>query len=308
MGIGRRQFISVLGGAAVAWPPAARAQQPKMPVVGFLADGTPEGFAPRVAGFKRGLSDTGFIEGRNVAIKSRWAHGNYDLLPALADDFVREHVSAIVTAGTEKVTRAAKNATTTIPIVATVAGDPVKRGLVASINRPGGNLTVVSLFTASSNPLVAKRVEIMHELVPNVTTVGWLVDTNILDYDDELHDIQRATEALGLKLAVARVGADSEIEAAFASLIRNAAGALLDTGPVFYGQSRAGPRPCCTRARTGDVRMAHIRRRGWSDELWERHQCRLSASGRLCGPCSKRRKRRRSTRCTAKQNRIDRQS
>jgi len=180
-------------------------------------------------------SDTGFIEGRNVAIESRWAHGNYDLLPALADDFVREHVSAIVTAGTEKVTRAAKNATTTIPIVATVAGDPVKRGLVASINRPGGNLTVVSLFTASSNPLVAKRVEIMHELVPNVTTVGWLVDTNILDYDDELHDIQRATEALGLKLAVARVGADSEIEAAFASVIRNGAGALLDTGPVFYG-------------------------------------------------------------------------
>jgi putative tryptophan/tyrosine transport system substrate-binding protein len=206
-----------------------------MPVVGFLSDGTPEGFAPRLAGFKRGLSDTGFIEGRNVAIEPRWVRGNYDLLPALASDLVRRQVSTIVTSGSERVTRAAKDATTTIPIVAIAAGDPVKRGLVASINHPGGNLTVVSLFTSSSNPLVAKRVEIMHEMVPKVATLGWLVDANILDYDDELHDIQSAAQLFGLKLAIARVGSNSELEAAFASLIRDGAGTLIETGPVIYG-------------------------------------------------------------------------
>jgi putative tryptophan/tyrosine transport system substrate-binding protein len=234
VGMRRRDFITLLGGTAVAWPLAARAQQPASSVVGFLADGTPEGFAPRVAAFRRGLSDTGFIDGQNIAIELRWARRNYDLLPALAGDLVRRQVSVIATAGSEKVTRAAKEATTTIPIVATVAGDPVKRGLVASINHPGGNLTVISLFTSSSNALVAKRVEITHELVPKVATVGWLVDANILDYDDQLHDLQSAAQALGLELATARVGQDSELEAAFASLIREGAGALIETGPVFY--------------------------------------------------------------------------
>ena len=140
----------------------------------------------------------------------------------------------IITAGSEKVTRAAKDATTTIPIVATAAGDPVKHGLVESINHPGGNLTVVSLFTSSSNALVAKRVELMRELLPKVTTVGWLVDKNILDYEDQLHDMQNATRAFGLKLSIAQVGPDSDLEAAFASLARDGAGALFETGPVLY--------------------------------------------------------------------------
>jgi len=139
-----------------------------------------------------------------------------------------------VTLSSEKVTRAAKEATSTIPIVATMAGDPVKRGLVASINHPGGNLTVVSLFTSSSNALVAKRVEIMHEVVPKIATFGCLVDANILDYDDQLNDTQSAAQAFGLKLAIARVGQDSELEAAFASLVRDGAGALLETGPVLF--------------------------------------------------------------------------
>jgi len=233
IGIGRRKFVAGLGGA-IAWPLAARAQQQAMPVVGFLADGTPEGFAPWVAAFKRGLSDTGFIEGQNVAIVFRWARGNYDLLPTLAGGLVHQQVSAIVTLSSEKVTRAAKEATSTIPIVATMAGDPVKRGLVASINHPGGNLTVVSLFTSSSNALVAKRVEIMHEVVPKIATFGCLVDANILDYDDQLNDTQSAAQAFGLKLAIARVGQDSELEAAFASLVRDGAGALLETGPVLF--------------------------------------------------------------------------
>lgn len=235
----RRDFISLLGGAAAGWSTTARAQQPAMPVVGFLADGTPEGFAPRLAAVSRGLQERGFIEGRNVAIEPRWARRNFELLPSLADDLVRRKVSVIVTVGTEKVTRAAKDATTTIPIVATMSGDPVSRGLVASINHPGGNLTVVSLFTSSSNALIAKRVELLHEVVPKATTVGWLVDTNILDYDDQEREIQSAAQAFGLKLAIVRVDGNSDVEAAFASLVGDGAGAITTTGPLFYdGRAR----------------------------------------------------------------------
>lgn len=230
----RRDFITLLGGAAAGWPVTARAQQPATPVVGFLADGTPEGFAPRFAAVKRGLEETGFIEGRNVAIEPRWARRNYELLPSLVDDLVRRKVSVIVTVGSEKVTRAAKNATTVIPIVATASGDPVSRGLVASINHPGGNLTVVSLFTSSNNTLIGKRVELLHEVVPKATTLGWLVDTDILDYDDQAHEIHSAAEAFGLKLAIARVDGNSDVEAAFASLVRDGAGAITTTGPLLY--------------------------------------------------------------------------
>lgn len=231
----RRDFITLLGGTAAGWPVTARAQQqPAAPAVGFLADGTPEGFAPRLAAVKRGLYEAGFTDGQNVAIEPRWARRNYELLPSLAGDLVRRKVSVIVTAGSEKVTRVAKDATTTIPIVATVAGDPVERGLVASINHPGGNLTVVSLFTSSSNVLIAKRVELLHEVVPKVTTLGWLVDANILDYDDELHELQSAAEALGLKLAIARVDGHSDLELAVASLVRDGSGALIETGPIVY--------------------------------------------------------------------------
>jgi len=231
----RRDFITLLGGTAAGWSVTARAQQqPATAVVGFLADATPEGFAPRLAAVKRGLYDTGFVEGQNIAIEARWARRNYELLPSLADDLVRRKVSVIVTVGSEKVTRAAKNATTTIPIVATAAGDPVSRGLVASINHPGGNLTVVSLFTSSSNALIAKRLELLHEVVPNATTLGWLVDTNILDYDDEERDIRSAAKAFGVKLAIARADGNSDAEAALASLVRDGAGAIATTGPIVY--------------------------------------------------------------------------
>ncbi len=230
----RRDFITLFGGAAAGWPVTVRAQQGARSTVGFLADGTPEGFAPRLAAMKRGLEETGFADGRNVTIEPRWARRNYELLPSLADDLVRRKVSVIVTVGTEKVTRAAKDATATIPIVATMSGDPVGRGLVASINHPGGNLTVVSLFTSSSNALIAKRVELLHEVVSKATTLGWLVDTNILDYDDQEHEIRSAAQAFGLKLATARVDGDSDVEAAFTSLVRDGAGAITMTGPLFY--------------------------------------------------------------------------
>jgi putative ABC transport system substrate-binding protein len=230
----RRDAMLVFGGVALGWPLAVAAQQPSLPIVAFLADGTPEGFAPRVAGVRRGLSDMGFVEGRDVVFEFRWARGNYDLLPDLVSDLVRRNVSVIVTAGTEKVTRAAKDATTTIPIIATVSGDPVRRGLVASVNRPGGNLTVVSLFTSSNNPLVAKRVELLHEVSPRLAKIGWLVDLNILDYDDQLHDLLRAAQVFGFGVKVAQVPRESEMAPAFASLMREGAGAILETGPLFY--------------------------------------------------------------------------
>jgi putative ABC transport system substrate-binding protein len=229
----RRDLFTALG-AALMLPRAVVAQPSSMPVVGFLADATPEGFAPRVAGLRRGLAERGFVEGQTVAIEFRWARGDYDHLGALAKDLVRRPVAVIVTAGTEKVTRAAKDATTTIPIVAVMSGDPVKRGFVASVNRPGGNLTVVSLFTSSNNALVSKRVELVHELVPKITTLGWLVDANILDYGDQLHDLQSAAQAFGLAIKIMQVTRESDLEPAFASLVRDGVGAILETGPLMY--------------------------------------------------------------------------
>jgi len=231
----RRDFIRLLGGTAAGLPVTARAQQqPATAAVGFLADGTPEGFAPRLAAVKRGLHEAGFTDGQNVAIEPRWARRNYELLPSLASDLVRRKVSVIVTAGSEKVTRVAQDATATIPIVATVSGDPVARGLVAGITHPGGNLTVVSLFTSSSNALIAKRVELLHEVVPKVTTFGWLVDANILDYDDQQHELENAAKAFDLKLAVARVDGQSDLESTVASLVRDGSGALIESGPIVY--------------------------------------------------------------------------
>jgi putative tryptophan/tyrosine transport system substrate-binding protein len=230
----RRDFFRILGMAVVSAPVIAGAQQSSVPVVAFLADGTPEGFAPRVAAVRRGLSDMGFTDGRDFIFVSRWARGNYDLLPGLVADLVRQQVSVIVTAGSEKVARAAKDGTATIPIVATVAGDPVSRGLVTSVNRPGGNVTVVSLFTSSNNALVAKRIELLHELAPKIARIGWLVDANILDYDDQLRDLLRAAQTFGIEVKVARVRKDTDLESAFATLIRDGAGAMLETGPVFY--------------------------------------------------------------------------
>ncbi len=234
VGIERRQFISLLGGTAVAWPLAVRAQQPALPVIGFLSDATPEAFARSLTGFHRGLAEMGFTDGRNLAIEYRWARGHYDMVPDLAADLVRRQVIAIVTSGSENVTRRAMAATTTIPIVGMLAGDPVKRGLVASVNRPGGNVTVVSLFTFTNNALVEKRVELAHQLVPKAAIVGWLVDSNILDYDDQLSDLQRAAQFLGLETKAARVPREADLEGAFASLVGQGAGVILETGPTIF--------------------------------------------------------------------------
>ena len=232
----RRAAIAGVGAAAV-FPFLTHAQPAAPPVVGVLGDATAESSEPRLAGLRRGLAEMGFVEGKNVALEPRWAAGDYDLLPRLAADLVRRRVAVIVTTGSERPTRAAKAATDTIPIVAVVAGDPVARGLVASINRPGGNLTVVSLFT-SSNALVAKRVELIHELVPKAASIGWLADAHILDFEEERHDFEAAAQALGLAAKIASATRDGDIEAGVKSLIEQGAAAILAAGPLMGSHRR----------------------------------------------------------------------
>jgi putative ABC transport system substrate-binding protein len=228
----RRAVIVFVIAASVALPALAQAQK-AMPIIGFLSDAAPEAVGSRLSGFQRGLAEMGFVDGKNVVIEFRGSRGDYDVLPSLAADLVRRQVAVIVTTGSEKVTRVAKTATSTIPIVATVAGDPVRRGLVASVARPGGNLTVVSLFTSSDNALIAKRLELLHELVPKAAIVGWLADANILDYEAERQDFRQAAQALGLEPKVVPLTRDGDLEKAFASFADEGIGALLESGPIL---------------------------------------------------------------------------
>jgi putative ABC transport system substrate-binding protein len=184
----RRKFITLLGGAAAAWPLAARAQQPAMPVIGFLNGTTPVEWAPFVTAWRRGLSESGFVEGRNVDIVYEWAENHPDRLPTMADGLVRRRVSVIVASGGgAAVARAAKEATKTIPIVFVVAGDPVRLGLVAALNRPGGNVTGINLLLSESG---GKRLELLRELLPKATTVGWLFNPDSPPAAAEVGDVE----------------------------------------------------------------------------------------------------------------------
>jgi putative tryptophan/tyrosine transport system substrate-binding protein len=230
----RRAFIAFLGGAAT-WPLAARAQQKAMPVVGFLSSTSPGPFARFVAAFQQGLSETGYIDGQNVAIEYRWAEGRYDRLPALAADLVGRKVDVIATSGAGISALAATSATSTIPIVSVFGDDPVATGLVTSLARPGGNLTGVSILTVE---LMQKRLELLSELVPQARVVALLVNPNNESTPRIIRDVQEAARVKGLQLAILKAGTESEIDAAFASLIEQQAGALVVGADPFFTERR----------------------------------------------------------------------
>jgi len=230
----RRAFITLLGGAAVAWPLAARAQkQPTMPVVGFLNTRAPGEDTHLLAAFRQGLSETGYVEGKTVAIEYRWAEGHNDRLPALAADLVRRRVTVI--AANSQATIAARAATTTIPIVFITGSDPVQVGFVASLNRPGGNLTgVASLDTE----LGRKRLQLLHELLPKAGTIAALVNPTFPGSDIQARDLQAAASTLGLKLHILHASTERDINTAFATLARlQASGLVIGNDPFFTSWS-----------------------------------------------------------------------
>jgi putative ABC transport system substrate-binding protein len=222
----RREFVSLLGGAATAWPLVARAQQPPKPVIGFLGGVSPAAYAPFMSGFHKGLKEGGYVEGQNVAIEYRWAEGQYDRLPAMAADLARGRVAVIAVTGTPAAL-AAKAATTTIPIVFVIGNDPVKLGLVASLNRPGGNATGVNFFVAE---LGSKQLGLLHELIPAAKRVGLLVNPSNPLTEPFTRDVTAAASAIGFEIDVVQVGDSREVEAAFGKLLHNKADALL-VGP-----------------------------------------------------------------------------
>jgi putative tryptophan/tyrosine transport system substrate-binding protein len=229
----RREFISLVGAATVVRPLAARAQQ-AMPVIGFLGSTSPDYSLHLVAAFRQGLKGAGFIEGQNTLIEYRWAEGHYDRLLALATDLVRHEVTVIVTLGGAPAAQAAKSATLTIPIVFVTGGDPVQLGLVASLNRPGGNLTGVS---ALSNTLAAKQLELLHELMPAAPLVAFLVNPNNPLTEPDAKDLRAAAHSVGQQILLLNAGAESDIGKAFTLLVQQHAGALIvQADPLFNNQ------------------------------------------------------------------------
>jgi putative tryptophan/tyrosine transport system substrate-binding protein len=228
--IRRREFITLLGSAAAAWPLVVRAQQPRIPVIGFLNSGTRGGFAHQVAAFHQSLNEAGFVEGRNVVIEYRWAEAHYDRLPALAADLVRRQVT-VIAATTTPAALAAKAATSAIPIVSTAAADPVAAGLVAGLGRPGGNVTGVSNYLTD---LGAKRLELLHELVPNATTVGMLVNPNYPDIEAQRRDVTEAAGKFGYQVHVVNAASEGDFERVFATLVQLKAGALLISPDALF--------------------------------------------------------------------------
>jgi putative ABC transport system substrate-binding protein len=229
----RREFITLLG-SAVAWPMAARAQQPAMPVIGFLNSASPVGFAPFAAAFRQGLHEAGYVEGQNVMVEYRWAEGRYERLPALAAELVRRKV-IVIAATSSPAALAAKAATSTVPIVFTTGDDPIKLGLVASLNQPGGNVTGVSSLLVE---LGSKQLGLLHELAPTTAAIAALVNPNFPGTETQLRNVEAAARVLGLQLIVLRASTDQEIEAAFAIMARHGGDALLVGADPFFAQRR----------------------------------------------------------------------
>jgi putative ABC transport system substrate-binding protein len=231
----RRTFMGALAGGLLAAPLAARAQPPAMPLIGYLSSSSPDFSAALVAGFHRGLGEAGFVEGRNVTVEYRWALGQYDRLPALAAELARRKPAVLVAVGGEPSALAAKAATSTIPIVFSVGGNPIRLGLVASYNRPGGNATGISILTTS---LEAKRLELLHEVVPRAPTIGYLLHESPVA-TTQRRDVEEAARALGLQIQVLRANTDREIDAAFKTLAERRIGALLVAASPFLDTRQA---------------------------------------------------------------------
>jgi putative ABC transport system substrate-binding protein len=232
----RREFITLLGGAAATWPLAARAQQPAMPVVGLVTGGSPEAAVRMGGGFRRGLNEGGYVEGQNVTVEYQWLDGQYDRLPSLMADLVRRRVAVIATPGSNPAALAAKAATTTIPIVFGVGADPIELGLVASLARPGGNATGINFFVAD---IAAKRLGLLHDLVPKAVRIAVLINpANASTAEATLRDMPEAARALGLQIVVLNASTGREIEAAFATLVRDRADALFVGADAFFNSRR----------------------------------------------------------------------
>ena len=232
----RREFITLLGGAAVAWPLAARAQQPAMPVIGVLDSISSDSVREYLAPFRQGLGEAGYVEGQNVAIEYRWAQGRYDRLPELANDLVRRQVNVIAVPSSTPASLAAKAATTTIPIVFSVGNDPVKLGLVASLGRPGGNATGVNFFIAE---LAAKRLGLLHELVPGAARVAVLANpADAIRTKSYVRDVEAAGRAIGMQIRVLNASSISEIDAAFATVVNERMDALFVVPDSFFANRR----------------------------------------------------------------------
>ena len=231
----RRAFIALLGGAA-AWLLGARAQQPAMPVIGYLSARSPEDTTHLLAGFRQGLADGGFIEHQNVTIEYRWALGQYDHLPALATELTRLPVVVVVSTGGEPAALAAKAATSTIPIVFGTGTDPVKAGLVASYNRPGGNATGINFQTAD---MEAKRLGLLHELMPQAKNIGFLYNPKFAAAEGQLHDVREAARTLGLQINALHASTDDEINAAFRTMVQQQTAALILAADPFFDTRRS---------------------------------------------------------------------
>jgi ABC-type uncharacterized transport system substrate-binding protein len=226
----RREFISLLGGAAAAWPLAARAQQPAMPVIGYFSGRSPEAEAPILGAFRKGLEETGYLAGQNIAIEFRFSDGQDDQLPALAAELVRRRVAVLV-ATDRPSALAAKAATATIPIVFTSGAAAVEIGLVASLNRPGGNATGVNIFTTELGP---KRLELLRQLLPNAGTIAFIVNPNSATTGRQVSELQTAAAALGQQILVLNAGSEKEIEEAFATIVERRVAAVLYPASLFF--------------------------------------------------------------------------
>ena len=227
----RREFITLIGGAVAAWPLAARAQQPTVPVIGFLSGTSSKGYTPYLAAFREGLREGGFVEGQNVTIEYRWADDHYERLPELAADLVTRRVALIAAAGGSPAALAAKSATTTIPIVFQIGVDPVKAGLVSSLNQPGGNITGFANLALEVGP---KRLELLHRLVPNATNIAVLVNPARSNVEAETKDMQSAANKLGLQLNVLYASTERDFDKVFATSVQLRAGGVVISGDPFF--------------------------------------------------------------------------